>query len=127
MRIVIDLDGTLCETRRADQSYSDVAPIPEVVEAVRRWHAAGHTIVVQTARHMLTCKGDVGKILARVGLVTLEWLKQHEIPYDEIYFGKPLGDIYLDDRAVRYDTSNGFGLGMVDEALRQWREVGFAE
>ena len=33
-----------------------------------------------------------------------EWLEKHDIPYDEIHFGKPwcgVNGFYIDDKAVR--------------------------
>jgi hypothetical protein len=41
-------------------------------------------------------------------LLTLNWLEKYEIPYDEIYFGKPNGQIYIDDRALRFSTWDDF-------------------
>ncbi|HEV3415886.1 MAG TPA: hypothetical protein VG056_03715, partial [Pirellulales bacterium] len=40
---------------------------------------------------------------ARQGAVTLQWLAQHGIEYDEIHFGKPHADVYIDDNAVRFE------------------------
>ena len=40
--------------------------------------------------------------MKNVGLITLEWLERYDIEYDEIYFGKPNAQVYLDDRAVRF-------------------------
>lgn len=104
MRICIDLDGTLCELKRPDQTYADVAPIPGAAERVRELRAAGHEIIIQTARHMRSCHGDVGKVVARVGAVTLDWLERNGFEYDEIYFGKPNAELYIDDRSVRFET-----------------------
>ena len=53
---------------------------------------------------MKTCQGNVGLVLARQGQVTLEWLARHGIPYDEIYFGKPWADVYVDDNALRFTS-----------------------
>jgi capsule biosynthesis phosphatase len=104
VRICIDLDGVICELRRPEQSYADVAPRPGAVERIRELRAAGHEIVIHTARHMKTCGGDVGKVLARQGEITLVWLRKHGIEYDEIHFGKPHADVYLDDNAVRFES-----------------------
>jgi len=35
-------------------------------------------------------------------LATLRWLEQHQVEFDEIHFGKPHADVYLDDNAVRF-------------------------
>jgi hypothetical protein len=43
-------------------------------------------------------------VLARLGKTTLDWLDRHGIPYDEIHFGKPWADIYIDDNAFRFQT-----------------------
>lgn len=76
------------------------------VEKLKELKAAGHTIIISTGRHMKTCQGNVGLVLARQGQVTLEWLARYGIPYDEIYFGKPWADIYIDDNALRFTCWN---------------------
>jgi capsule biosynthesis phosphatase len=102
MRIVIDLDGVLCTIKQPGESYADVQPIPGAAERLRQFRAAGHTVVIQTARNMATQDGNLGRIMKNVGRVTLEWLDRHGMEYDEIYFGKPNGHVYIDDRAVRF-------------------------
>ena len=64
--------------------------------------ASGHTLILLTARHMGTTGGNVGLVLARQGKVLFDWLARWEIPYDEIWFGKPQADVYLDDNGVRF-------------------------
>ena len=49
---------------------------------------------------MKTHNGNVGKLLADIGIITFETLKKFDIPYDEIYFGKPYADLYIDDLAI---------------------------
>jgi capsule biosynthesis phosphatase len=102
MRICIDLDGVLCELRKPRQSYADVKPLPGAVEKLRALRQAGHEVVIATARHMKSCDHNVGKVVARQGLVTLDWLKRHCFEYDEIWFGKPHCDVYVDDNAYRF-------------------------
>lgn len=100
---VFDLDGTICKEKEKGTHYSyfaDVEPVAEVVEKMRELHDAGHKIIIQTARHMGTTNGNIGLINARVGQLTFEWLNKHKVPYHEVYFGKPLGDYYVDDRAM---------------------------
>jgi hypothetical protein len=53
---------------------------------------------------MATCDSNLGKVIKNVGKLTLEWLDRYSIEYDEIYFGKPNADVYLDDRAFRFTT-----------------------
>ncbi len=104
LRIGVDLDGTICGIREDPLTYADVEPLPGAVQRLRQLKAKGHTIVIMTARHMKTCGGNPSLVVARVAQMTLEWLARHQIPYDEIHFGKPNTDIYIDDRCVRFES-----------------------
>jgi capsule biosynthesis phosphatase len=104
MRLCFDLDGVLCHLKQEGQTYADVEPMPGAVEKIRALRAAGHQIVIATARHMKSCDHSVGKVVARQGLVTLQWLEKHGFEYDEIWFGKPHCDIYIDDNAYRFSS-----------------------
>ena len=104
MRIVIDLDGVICPVKKTGESYADLVPVPSAAATIRAWRAAGHTIIIQTARNMATCDGNLGRVLRNVGRITLGWLEEHGIEYDEIYFGKPNGHVYIDDRALRFSS-----------------------
>lgn len=103
MRLCIDIDGTLCEIRQQHQSYAEVEPLPGAVEKLKAMRQAGHYIILATARHMKTCDANVGMVIARQGKVLLQWLEDHDIEYDEIWFGKPNADIYIDDRGYRFE------------------------
>ena len=104
MRICIDLDGVLCELRKPGQSYADVQPIEGAVVKLRALRQAGHEVVIATARHMKSSEHNLGKMIARQGLVTLQWLNSHGFEYDEIWFGKPHCDIYIDDNGYRFKS-----------------------
>ena len=97
MRICIDVDGTVCKTRQLTQSYSEVKPVEGAIEALKELRRLGHYIIFYTARHMKTCEGNVGQVVARQGNTLLSWLEKHGVEYDEIWFGKPYADVYLDD------------------------------
>ena len=102
MRICIDLDGVICELRQPGQSYSELKPTLGAVEKLRTLRQAGHYIIIATARHMQTCGGNVGQVIARQGQITLEWLSRYAIEYDEIHFGKPHAHVYIDDNALTF-------------------------
>lgn len=106
MRIIIDIDGTITELKKSGQTYATVRMNPEAAERIRALKAAGHTIILQTARHMKTCGGNQGEVVAKIGKSTLDWLSAQDIPYDEIYFGKPYGDVYIDDLALPFTNWN---------------------
>lgn len=98
-RFCFDLDLTLV-TSSTTNDYSTVEPIPEMINLLRNLKKHGHHIIIYTARRMRTHQGNIGLVIADVGLITLETLKRLDIPYDEIYFGKPQADFYIDDKAI---------------------------
>lgn len=104
MRICIDLDGTICDLRKGEQSYADVLPKKGVKEFIDRQILNGHTIIIHTARNMQTQNHNVGKVLKNIGQLTLTWLDKHQIQYHEIFFGKPNADITIDDRVLRFES-----------------------
>lgn len=104
MKICIDLDGVIASFKKEGQGYGDVAPIDGAIAKMTALKKEGHYLIIHTARHMKTCGGDVGKVVARQGKVTLDWLERHKIPYDEIHFGKPWAEVYIDDNAFRFSS-----------------------
>jgi capsule biosynthesis phosphatase len=101
-RICLDLDGVIAELKKTGQTYRDLSPVPGAIEKVQAMKAAGHYLIIQTARHMKTCGANVGLVNARIAKDTLDWLEAHQVPYDEIYFGKPWAQIYIDDNGFRF-------------------------
>lgn len=64
---------------------------------------------------MRTHDGNVGAVLADVGVTTFEQLKRYEIPYHEVFFGKPYADVYVDDLAVHANLDTYQELGWIAE------------
>ena len=53
---------------------------------------------------MRTFEGNIGKINVHTLPIVIEWLKKHDVPYDEIIMGKPwcgFDGFYVDDKAIR--------------------------
>lgn len=101
-RAVMDIDGVLA--KKDDVDYKKREPDEEVLERLREYHERGFTIVLYTARNMNTHEGRIGKINADTAPTLLEWLEKHDVPYDEIHYGKPWcgGEgFYVDDKAIR--------------------------
>lgn len=104
MRIVIDLDGTICAIKKPGESYQDLPVLNGAAAKIKALRKSGHYVIIHSARNMATCESNLGKVMKNVGMITLEWLKKHEVEYDEIYFGKPNADLYIDDRALRFES-----------------------
>lgn len=118
-RLVVDLDNTLTKYN-PDLSYADKEPNLPLVEKLREYKSQGFEILIQTARNMRTYNGSVGKINANTLPVILEWLKKHDVPYDEIYVGKPWcgnDGFYIDDRAIRPSEFLNFSLDEINQLI----------
>ena len=94
------LDNTLVTFPRVAGDYSTVEPIPSMIEFLRYLKRFDHTIIIQTARRMGTFRGNVSAAVADIGRITFDTLDKFDIPYDEICFGKPLADCYIDHLGV---------------------------
>ena len=103
-RYCFDLDNTLITSPMTLGDYSTVSPIKKNIDFLKYLKRFGNTIIIHTARRMKTFNGNVGKVIADVGQQTLETLRIFDIPYDEIYFGKPYADAYIDDLAVNFQN-----------------------
>ena len=102
-RLVMDLDGTLT-LDEPGIPYEAKRPNAAVVAKLREYRAAGFAIVIATARNMRTHGNNIGLINALTLPVALDWLRRHDIPFDEIHVGKPwCGEdgFYVDDKAIR--------------------------
>lgn len=90
MTYCFDIDGTLCTNTEGD--YEHARPLPDVITRVNALHAAGHTVLLQTAR------GATTGIDWR--LITEKQMRDWGVHYHRLYFGKPTADLYVDDKAI---------------------------
>ncbi len=106
MRIVFDLDGVICELKKPSESYGEVKPKSDVIKIVNKLHSNGDHIIIHTGRHMRTCDGNVDEVIKKVGKITKDWLKKYNVNYDELIFGKPHADMYIDDLGLTFNYSD---------------------
>ena len=100
MRFCFDLDNTLVSYPKIKGDYSSVRPIEKNIEYLKFLKKQGHVIIIFTARRMKTHKGNVGKVVCDISEITIKTLNDFNIPYDELYFGKPYANYYIDDLAI---------------------------
>jgi capsule biosynthesis phosphatase len=113
-RFCFDLDNTLVTYPKISGDYSSVEPIHKNIEYLKFLKENGNYIIIYTARRMKTHKGNVGAIISDVGRVTLDTLSRFGIPYDELFFGKPHADFYIDDLGVNAFHPLDKILGFID-------------
>jgi capsule biosynthesis phosphatase len=114
MRICFDLDNTIVTYPTVVGDYSTVKPINSMITLMRKLKDEGHIIIIHTARRMKTHYHNSGAALADIGEITFKTLKDFNIPYHEIIFGKPIADIYIDDRTINPYKNDMRLLGILD-------------
>ena len=88
-RYVIDIDGTLLISAvEASGDYILIGSDDDFVADVNALYDAGHEIILWTGRHWDHLE------------ITRHQLELNGIKYTTLVMGKPVGDYYVDDRAV---------------------------
>jgi capsule biosynthesis phosphatase len=124
-RFCFDLDNTLVTSPEILNDYSSVKPISKNIEMLKFLKLLGHTIIIYTARRMRTHNGNIGLITKDIAEITINSLKKFDVPYDELYFGKPYADFYIDDLAVNchYDLEKELGFYKTHINERDFNEI----
>lgn len=102
--LVVDIDGTLCPIKQSGEDYWDLPVDVAMRDRLAELRAAGWRIILSSSRGMRTYDGNAGEILRNVFPTLVEWLKRHDVGYDEIWMAKPWpghDGFYIDDRTVR--------------------------
>jgi hypothetical protein len=68
---------------------------------------------------MKTYNGNIGNVMQNIGKITFDTLEKFNIPYDEIYFGKPYADFYIDDLAINAFENIEKGIGFYDNFIKE--------
>ena len=95
MVIYVDIDETICRTPES-RDYSLAVPIVSNIKKVNEYYDAGHTIVYWTAR------GTTSGIDWRE--VTEKQFEDWGVKYHELNFGKPVYDLFIDDKNINSET-----------------------
>jgi uncharacterized HAD superfamily protein len=91
MKLIIDIDGTIC-TEEKQFSRALAKPLEGAIDAIKKLKSEGHTVILYSARTWAEYE------------MTVDWLNNYQIPYDQLILGKPQGDVWIDDRAHRFST-----------------------
>jgi uncharacterized HAD superfamily protein len=92
MQIIIDMDGTICSE---EKTYSRCLAKPKenAIESINSLYDKGHIIIIYTARTWMEFE------------MTAAWLKNNNLKYHQLMMGKPIGDIWIDDRAITFNNN----------------------
>lgn len=93
-----DFDGVICVIDSDD--YGKRSPNHETIGIMHAIKDRGDCVIIHTGRH----------ILHRA--ISQEWLAKYKVPHDLIQFGKPVAEVYIDDKALRIDDDKWTAEGM---------------
>lgn len=117
LKFCFDLDNTLVTYPKIKNDYTTVEPIQRNIDFLNHLKSHGHYIIIYTARRMKTHCGNVSKAIKDIGKITFDTLDKFNIEYDELCFGKPHADFYIDDLAVNshsnLEKSTGFYINTI--------------
>ena len=122
-RLIVDLDNTITVTEHGDYVHSK-AVLP-TIEAIKKYKKEGFEIVIFSSRNMRTYEANVGKINIYTLPNIVNWLNNHDVPYDEIVVGKPwcgFEGFYIDDSAIRPSEFHSMSLEEIKTLLEKEKE-----
>jgi uncharacterized HAD superfamily protein len=85
-----DIDGTICTNTSGD--YEKAEPFVDRINLVNKLYIEDHKIILFTARGSTT-NLDWTEL-------TKQQLKDWGVKYNELIFGKPDADIFVDDKGI---------------------------
>jgi hypothetical protein len=86
------MDGTIC-TEEKTFSRSLAYPKKDAVDIINNLYLEGHIIIIYTARTWMEYE------------MTTDWLNKNGIKYHQLFMGKPIGDVWIDDRALQFSDN----------------------
>lgn len=122
-KLVIDLDDTISKTIEGD--YENSLPIPLIIEKLKLYKKEGFEIIIYSSRNMRTHNGNIGKINVHTLPNILSWLKKNEVPFDEVYIGKPwcgFEGFYIDDKAIRPSEFVKYSYDEIKDLLKEEKD-----
>jgi len=105
--LIVDLDNTITVESRLFE-YPEKPLNNEVRRSIIN-ASKYFNIHIFTARNMKSLDGDLDKILKITKPIAKKWLKQNNVEYDEITFGKPFcgkHGFYIDDKNLSIEEFN---------------------
>ena len=98
MKYIFDIDGTICSDTKGD--YFKAKPNFNRIQIINNLFEIGNEIVIFTARGMGTFDNDQIKAKGKWESFTIDQLSMWGVKYQDLIFGKPSGDYYIDDKGI---------------------------
>jgi len=107
MRIAVDFDDVIhpWEDNKTKPTEFNGKPISGAINVLKDVKDLGATIIIHTARLNGDYEGEDKLPLAEIKRHLEDYLIKYGVPYDQVWDkqGKPSADVYIDDRALRFE------------------------
>jgi len=100
MILCFDLDNVICKTKNVN--YKNAKPIARTVKIINKAYSYKFKVLIFTGRFYGKCNGNLNKILKMDDGLTKKQLKKWKIKYHRLIFGKPIFDVYVDDKNFQF-------------------------
>ncbi len=100
MILCFDLDDVICRTKNV--SYKDAKPILKTIKIINKAYNSKFKILIFTGRFYGRCDGNLNEILKMDKGLTKKQLKKWGVKYHNLIFGKPVFDVYVDDKNFEF-------------------------
>ena len=100
MILCFDLDNVICETNNV--KYKDAKPILKTIKIINKAYNSKFEILIFTGRFYGRCDGNLNEILKMDKGLTKKQLKKWGVKYHNLIFGKPVFDVYVDDKNFEF-------------------------
>ena len=95
---VFDIDGTICTNTYG--KYEEAKPLKQRISKVNSLYDEGYTIFFLTARGMGRTNNQQMRAIELLYDFTKSQLDTWGVKYHRLFFGKPNGDIFVDDKGI---------------------------
>tara|TARA_B100001057_G_C22496641_1_gene812321 strand:+ start:299 stop:667 length:369 start_codon:yes stop_codon:yes gene_type:complete len=96
--LCFDIDNTICKT--IGRSYSDAKPIKKKINQINELYNSGYYIKLFTSRYMGRNNENLSKAKKQGLKMTKKQLKDWNLKYHKLLFGKPSYDLFIDDKSI---------------------------
>lgn len=101
--ICFDLDNVICKTDK--KKYFTAKPNLKAIKKINELFDKGYYIKIFTARYMGRSNENIKKAKAKGYSKTLIQLKNWNIKFDKLIFGKPSYDLFVDDKSIYFNKT----------------------
>ncbi len=95
-----DLDNVICTTEGLD--YESSKPIKSVIRKINELKEEGNVVKIFTARYMGRNNDDIELAKKQGYDLTEKQIVSWGLKFDELIFGKPVFDVYVDDKNFEF-------------------------